>query len=275
MKDRAVVVAERALRVLRVSLRKNRYLNPLQLRFRLAESYSFGGLAAGFQTPDDARWEVTVDGELLELVQDQPLTVLADEAKNDLEQCAARAAGWIEDSMIEGDPLKALLFLFFALEAMLGDRGEGLKAHGLAFRRALLSLATKGHFADPERVYLLYDKVRSAAVHGGEPPEVSKKMQRDFAWDMREALTEYMELAIRGGFETRRALLRYLRRLEDREKLAEWLRERDPENWHDFLHKNGLGLVTSSSGPGKYLACITGLANRLTSWGGQRNEPNG
>jgi hypothetical protein len=80
----------------------NRCLNPLQLRFRLAESYSFGALAAGFQTPDDARWDVTVDRELIELVHDQPLTALVMEPKNDLERCATRALGWIEDSMLEG-----------------------------------------------------------------------------------------------------------------------------------------------------------------------------
>lgn len=241
MKDRAAAVAEQVLKVLRVGLRENRYLNPLQLRFRLAEGYSFGGLAAGFQTPDDARWDVTVDRELLEMVQGQPLTALAQEPKNDLEQCADRALGWIEDSMIEGDHLKSLLFLFFALEAMLGDRSEGQKAHGLAFRRALLGLATRGHFTDPQRAYLLYDEVRSAAVHGGEPPTVPEDIQRAFAWDMREALGEYVELALQEGFESRRALLRYLRRLDDREELAGWLRKRDAGTWEEFLGEQGLG----------------------------------
>jgi hypothetical protein len=241
MKDRATAVAERVLRVLRVGLRENRYLNPLQLRFRLAESYSFGGRAAGFQTPDDARWDVKVDRELIDLVEDQSLAALATEPENDLEQCAARALSWIEASMIEGDRLKSLLFLFFALEAMLGERSEGLKGHGLAFRRALLSLATRGHFADPERASLLYDQVRSAAVHGGEPPNVPEDMHRAFAWDMRIALVQYMELAMREGFATRRALLRYLRQLEDREKLAEWLRERDRANWDKFLNNRPRG----------------------------------
>lgn len=237
MKDRAAAVAERVLRVLRVGMRKDRYLNPLQLRFRLAESYSFGGGAAGFQTPDDARWDVTVDRELIHLVQDQSLAALATEPRNDLEQCAARALGWIEDSMIEGDRLKSLLFLFFALEAMLGERSERQKGHGLAFRRALLSLTTRGHFADPERAYRLYDQVRSAAVHGGEAPNVPEDMWRAFAWDTREAFIQYMELATRQEFKTRRALLRYLRGLEDKKKLAEWLRERARENWDEFLEE--------------------------------------
>ena len=235
MKDRGAAVAQRVLSVLRVGLRENRYLNPLQLRFRLAENYSFGGWAAGFQTSEDARWHVDVDRDLIDLVQGQSITALASEPENDLEECAARALGWIEDSMIEGDALKALLFLFFALEAMLGDRSEGKKAHGLAFRRALLSLATRSHFTDPQRAYLLYDQVRSAAVHGGEAPDVPKDEHRAFAWDIRKALVEYMDLAAREGFQTRRALLRHLRGLEDKERLAGWLRERDPDGWEEFL----------------------------------------
>jgi hypothetical protein len=40
MKDRAAAVANRVLRVLRVGLRENPYLNQLQFRFRLSDSYS-------------------------------------------------------------------------------------------------------------------------------------------------------------------------------------------------------------------------------------------
>lgn len=235
MKVRAAADAERVLRVLRLGLRENRYLNPLQLRFRLAEYYSFGGPAAGFETSDEARWDVTVDEELIELMRDQPLKVLAAPPENDLRECASRAMGWIEDAMIEGDRLKSLLFLFFALEAMLGDRSEKAKGHGLAFRRALLSFATREHFADPDRAYQLYGRVRSAAVHGGVAPTVSKKTHGIFLWDVREALVQYMELAEGNELRTRKAVLRHLRQLPDREKLAHWLLERDPENWHTYL----------------------------------------
>lgn len=238
MKDRAAVVAERALRVLRLGLRENRYLNPLQLRFRLAQSYSFGGPAAGFETSEEARWEVALDEELMQLVRDQPLlTLLAAPPESDLRECADRAMGWIEDSMIEGDRLKSLLFLFFALEAMLGVKSEKEKGHGLAFRRALLSFATRENFPDPDRAYRLYGEVRSAAVHGGATPHVSKKTERLLLWDVREALIQFMELAERNDLRTRKALLRHLGRLPDRTKLAHWLLERDPESWRDYLEK--------------------------------------
>jgi hypothetical protein len=238
MKDRAAAVAERELKVLRLSLRENRYLNPLQLRFRLAENYSFGGpAAAGFETSDSARWDLTLDDELIELVKEQPLKVLAVPPQNDLLECADRAMGWIEDSMIEGDRLKSLLFLFFALEALLGVQSEKAKGHGLAFRRALLSLATSQHFADPDRAYRLYGEVRSAAVHGGATPHVSKKTERVLLWDVRKALIEYIELAERNNLRTRKAVLRHLRQLPDRQKLAHWLLERDPKSWQKYLEE--------------------------------------
>lgn len=238
MKDRATAAAERELRVLRLSLQENRYLNPLQLRFGLAENYSFGGpAAAGFETPESARWELALDEELIELVRDQPLKVLAAPPENDLQECADRAMGWIEDSMIEGDRLKSLLYLFFALEALLGVQSEKEKGHGLAFRRALLSLATRKHFADPDRAYRLYGEVRSAAVHGGATPHVSKETERVLLWDVRGALLEYMELAERNNPRTRKAVLKHLRQLPDRTKLAHWLLERDPKSWKKYLEK--------------------------------------
>jgi hypothetical protein len=94
----------------------------------------------------------------------------------------------------------------------------------------LLSLATRDHFADPERAYLLYDKVRSAAVHGGDPLEVAEDMHRGFAWDMREALIEYMDLAAREGSKRDELFCATCAVSRDREKLAEWLPERDPES---------------------------------------------
>ena len=239
MKDRASAMAERSLRTLRVGLRENRDLNPMQFRFRLSEGYSFGGKLAGWQTSPDARWEVTLDRELLTMTESQAVAKLAQEPRNDLQRHAARAISWIEDSMIEADPLKSLLFLFFALEAMLGDCSEGLKAHGLAYRRTLLSLATKKSFTDPGRAYLLYAEVRSAAVHGEEAPPVSDEVWRAFLWDVRLALNEYLELAARESFQTRRRVLRYLRGHPDRPRLNSWLLKFDEATWKDFLSDPG------------------------------------
>jgi hypothetical protein len=235
MKDRAVVIAERALRTLRVALRGKRAINPLQLRFRLPESYSFGSHLVGWQTSPDSRWAFQLDGGLLEAAAGDPIAKLADEPRTNLERHAGLALSWIEDAIMEGDSLKSLLFSFFALEAMLGDRSEGLKAHGLAYRRALLSHATRGSFPDPDQVYLLYDKVRSAAVHGEQPPPVAERDHGAFLWDVREALGEYLELAAQEGFETRRRLLAYLKDLPERGQLDDWLAEFGDDGWARFL----------------------------------------
>jgi hypothetical protein len=74
--------------------------------------------------------------------------------------------------MLATAPIDRLSYLFFALESLLGDTGEG--------------------FTHPSTTYWLYEKVRSAAVHGSEPPDVSEKDIGIFAWDVRKALDEYL-----------------------------------------------------------------------------------
>jgi hypothetical protein len=128
-----------------------------------------------------------------------------------------------------------LLYLFFALEALLGDKREGLKAPALAFRRALLSGVTRGSFADPGRVYDLYDGVRSAAVHGEEPPPVEHSEFRSFRWDVRRALNEFLQFAETCGATRRNELLRALYAHVDAPKLAEWLRTRGHPDWAQYL----------------------------------------
>jgi DNA-binding transcriptional ArsR family regulator len=139
--------------------------------------------------------------------------------------------------MIDGDPVNSLLFSFFALEAMLGNSAEGLKAHGLGYRRALLGRATRGSFPDPDSVYLLYDRVRSAAVHGEELPEVSEGDRDAFNADVRAALDEYLELAEKEEFETRKRLLRHLGELPEKSELDEWLIEFGDKTWARFLSR--------------------------------------
>jgi hypothetical protein len=54
-----------------------------------------------------------------------------------------------------------MLFLFFALEAILGDKSKGLKGRDFALRRSILGLRTTGGFSDPARACVFYEKVRS------------------------------------------------------------------------------------------------------------------
>jgi hypothetical protein len=234
MKERARPLAEHALRVARIALRENRFINAQQLRFRLSETYSFGPRLAGFDLHPDASLGLELDDELAALLETEPVAKLSAEPAHDLERRADRALRWLDQASLETEPVSAMLFCFFALEAMLGRRDHGLKARDLAFQRAMLSVAVNEHFAHPDRSYRLYDEVRNDAVHGGEP-ELSEEDYRNFTWDIRRALKEYLELAEREGFKTRKRLLRYLRKHPERSRLEKWLRENGDPDWDKYF----------------------------------------
>src|SRR5260221_6132698 len=94
--------------------------------------------------------------------------------------------------LLPPEPLVQLLYLFFALEALLGDKAEGLKAPVLAYRQAMLGESAGHGFTHPNVTFVLYEDVRSAAVHGGEVPEVTDEVVKNFAADVRLALNEYL-----------------------------------------------------------------------------------
>ena len=127
-----------------------------------------------------------------------------------------------------------MLFLFFALESILGNKAEGLKAHSLALNRAMLGLIVDGGFAHPARTYLLYDEVRSAAVHGEEAPEVDEKVVRQFADDVRVAINQYLWFAVDRGFTKRKQLRCALQADERRANLIKSLLNDDPKLWADL-----------------------------------------
>jgi hypothetical protein len=235
MAERARAQAEHALRILRISLREDRMVHAYQLRFRLGDHYAFESGLGGWEIPSDAGWELELDHDLLQLAKRQPLWTAPLRPATKLERRVDRAMRWIEQAFVVGDELLELLFCFFALEALLGDKSEGLKAQSLAFRRALLGSVARGHFAHPNRVAFLYDKVRSAAVHGSEPPEVEPKMLAAFIWDTRLALVEYVDYAQANEFKRPGKLLKNLEGDPKRELLISGLREKDPKRWGAFL----------------------------------------
>jgi hypothetical protein len=87
-----------------------------------------------------------------------------------------------------------MLYLFFALEAIVGDRSEGLKGEKLALRRAILSHLTTGNFSHPARAYVLYEEVRNKAVHGSElTVPVTEDEVRNFSYDVRAGASPHHE----------------------------------------------------------------------------------
>ena len=236
MKERAEPVADRALKLLRLMLRQK--VPNMQLRFQLSEGYSFGTRQAGWQLSPDAGVDLTLHQDLIDFSRDHVLASLAGPPVTNLQQKAHRALGWLSDAELAIDPTVALLFRFFALEALLGKKGEQMKGEGLAFRRAMLSVATRGSFTDPFRAYRLYAEVRSAAVHGDDPPEEDPAELQRFAEDANQALIDYVELATNEGFETRRRVLKFLDAHPRRQRLIDWLLQQPNQNaWRVYFEK--------------------------------------
>src|SRR5262249_11688312 len=124
MAQRAEVVASHALRVLRVALREEMGIHDRQLRFRLGTAYAFDGRVAGWTQREDTAYELEVGGDLVERALARPVARMPAEPTNDLQRKANLALRWMERAWFATEPLVALLYLFFALEALLGDKSE-------------------------------------------------------------------------------------------------------------------------------------------------------
>jgi hypothetical protein len=210
MMRRAREGAEHALRVLRAGLREHNGLLDQQLRFRLGTSYWFTDSGGGWGRGPEEGIELELWEEAVELVMSAPISQLPVRGSTGVEQSANRALEWFERAQLATDPLIELLFLFFALEAILGDSSEGLKGEKLALRRAVLSHTQAIGFTHPKKTDWLYDKVRSTAVHGEGVPEVSGRQVSDFAWEVRRAINEFLNFAQARGFAKRPQVLKAL-----------------------------------------------------------------
>jgi len=172
---------------------------------------------------------------VIEAVRGHATASLASEPINDVERKADVALGWIERAIFTDDPLVALLYRFFALEALLGDKSSGLKGKQLAFRRATLSHAVTGGFRHPEIALWLYDEVRNNAVHGESMPDVDEEAADRFASDVQAALQEYLTFARSQGLSRRSQLTRALDTHPDRQQLVDWLRDSGGPRWEQFV----------------------------------------
>jgi hypothetical protein len=235
MADRAREVAEHALRRLRVALRADKWVHDWQLRFRLDPTFLLSGGASGWIAPGDTSWELELSEGIIATAEAQAIAGLAAESPTDLDERANLALRWIEAAYLSADPVAAALDLFFALEAILGRKSDKEKGHGLALRRAVLSAAVSGGFSHPTRIYLLYDEVRSAAVHGEIPPPVTSEQVQKLEWDVRGALNEALGFARQHGIVTRRTLLKRLEAHPERNNVVKWLQDNGGPQWSQYL----------------------------------------
>ena len=157
--------------------------------------------------------------------------------------------GWMERGSLIGDNLIAMLYRFFALEALLGDKSEGLKAHGLAFREMMLSHVIEGGFRHPNATFFYYDQIRSVAVHGGQAPDVPRKVAAQFEWAVRDALVNYLTLARQQGFYKRGKLLEFLDQHPDKPNMLTWIRDYRGPDWNKFLEENEMPAAPAYEAP--------------------------
>jgi hypothetical protein len=94
----------------------------------------------------------------------------------------------MERAWLATEPLVRLLYLFFALEALLGDTGESLKAAASSRFGPPSSVERLAGLRASERNLVAVHKVRSAPVQGSERPAMSDHNVGRLASDVREAL---------------------------------------------------------------------------------------
>jgi hypothetical protein len=168
------------------------------------------------------------------IIEKHVMRVPADNQKKGLLKQAQLALDWINRSLMVSEPLIAMLYQFFALEAMLGDPAEGLKSYSLAFRRTMIGHLVDGGWPAPESIYHQYEEIRSAAVHGSEAPAVSPKSASLFESDVVRTLEQYLTFAADNRFTTRAQVRQALAEHEDVENILEHLRALDPK-WEGFV----------------------------------------
>jgi hypothetical protein len=225
MMERGKDVAEHALRLLRAGLREHRSIIDDQLRFQLGTHYWFtvnGEPRAGWQRRPGEPITFELNDQLVELATSPPIADLRELGPNDVERRASRALVWWERSFSATDPVIKIVFLFTALEAILGNRSEGIKSDDLAMHRAALSEALNEGFSLPDRALGLYEQVRSLAIHGEEPVAVSREEAQAFEWDIRRAINEYLRFARQSNLKKRKQVRAALE--AKRREIEAWLR---------------------------------------------------
>jgi len=236
MHARARDRAEHALRLLLLALRTR--VDDRQVRFQLGAQYSFGGPLSGFVRPAGEPIDLHLSAQFAGRLAAGPTSALPFAPADDVHRKADTAVRWVSRAVLADDPLVAVLFYFFALEALLGDKSEKLKAHTVAFRQMTLGHAVDGGFSHPETAWLLYDRVRSGAVHGEVPETVDPAAASRFCSTVCRTLDQYLTLAEREGIVRRGRLMAYLDGHADYDELREWLRAMAALHWDRFFAGN-------------------------------------
>jgi len=218
------------LAVLRVSFANaERGFHPNQLRFRLGQMYIIDQ-GHGFSLQKDAAFPITFDKPMKDALPNLEIIPIPFDGKTDIQKRLALAVSWIAAAHMDASPIHRVGFLFTALEAMLDDQSEGLKAPALVFYRTALGHAVKGMFPDPYRLYYLYDQVRSYATHG-EATEVTDDDVSYLDWNIRETMFELVSFCNERNLTKRSQVRRELLKDGVDELTLDFLRSNGPHDW--------------------------------------------
>jgi hypothetical protein len=207
------------------------------LRFRLGIGHAFSDRTGGWQMHDDTAYQIELPADLTRYQGAPAASLPMTATKGSIEEKALLALGWLDRAIFTPDLLVATLFRFFALEALLGDRSEGLKSGLLALRQMTLSRLVTGYFRHPDDTLLQYDKVRSYAVHGEITNAVSPEQASQFEWAVRDTFNHYLDLARQRGLSRRRDLTRLLDTDPIRTDLIDWIRANGSFEWLEYLDR--------------------------------------
>lgn len=219
-----------ALAVLRVSFAKaERGFHPNQLRFRLGQMYIIDQ-GHGFSRQRNAAFPITFDRPMKKALPNLEIISIPFDGKTDIQKRLALAVSWIDAAHMDASPIHRVGFLFTALEAMLGDQSEGLKAPALVFYRTALGHAVKGMFPDPYRLYYLYDQVCSYTTHG-EAAEVTDDDVSYLDWNIRETMFELVSFCNEHNLTKRSQVRRELLKGGVDQLTLDFLRSNGPSEW--------------------------------------------
>jgi hypothetical protein len=234
MVSRARAKVEDAMAKLRINAAGQGALDS-QLRFHLDGHWTWaeGGIHGWWRAPQQLV-NLEVGPVLLEPDRAHPVTRLPYPARTEAQKQARFALMWLERAAQADEPLLRTVLPLFALEALIGDRSERLKAKSLVFYRIMLGAIVSGWWTSPNALHTFYAKIRSYAVHGSIPAqEASEADIRFLHSDARSALREYLTLCEQEGFTKRSKLLSWLTAHELAPEITAWLAEHDPAIWGD------------------------------------------
>lgn len=223
--------ARHALSLLRVSLANIRGLHERQLRFRVGEMFTIDESLQGFQRHDDEALDIDLDKPLGEAIPGFKPLELPFTTGTEIHRRLALAVSWIDAAHMDASPIHRVGFLFTALEAMLGDSAEGLKAPALVFYRTALGHVVQGQFPDPHRLYYLYDQVRSYATHGEITPDVTEDDIAYLNWNIRTTLFDLVTLCQTRNLVSRAQVRKELMKDGVDQLTLDYLRSTGPQDW--------------------------------------------